>query len=65
MSLLAAGRFITIFPASMLRFPRKPKRPEIKVLPVELPMPDVPGGIVTLKSRTTRPRRTALHRVRP
>ena len=53
MSLLATGRFLTIFPASALRFPAK--RPELKVLPVELPMARVPNGIVTLKNRTLSP----------
>jgi DNA-binding transcriptional LysR family regulator len=48
-SLLATGRFLTIFPASALRFPTK--LPEIKVLPVELSKTRVPIGIVTLKNR--------------
>ena len=52
-SLLATGRFFTIFPASVLRFPAK--RPELKVLPVELPIARVPIGIVTLKNRTLSP----------
>ena len=52
-SLLATGRFLTIVPASVLRFPTR--RPEIKVLPVELPMTRVPVGIVTLKNRTLSP----------
>ena len=52
-SLLATGRFLTIFPASVLRFPTM--RSEIKVLPVELPMARVPIGIVTLKNRTLSP----------
>ena len=52
-SLLATGRFVTIFPASALRFPAK--RSEIKVLPVELPMARLPNGIVTLKNRTLSP----------
>jgi DNA-binding transcriptional LysR family regulator len=52
-SLLATGRFLTIFPASVLRFPVK--RPELKVLPVELPTARVPIGIVTLKNRTLGP----------
>ena len=34
MGLLASGRFLSIFPTSVLRFPTT--RPEIKVLPVEL-----------------------------
>ena len=52
-SLLATGRFLTIFPTSVLRFPTR--RPEIKVLPVELPIAHVPIGIVTLKNRTLSP----------
>lgn len=52
-SLLATGRFVTIFPASALRFPTR--RSEIKVLPVELPMARRPNGIVTLKNRTLSP----------
>src|SRR5215467_3331160 len=39
MSLLAAGRFLTIFAASALRF--SIRRPELRVLPVELPMASV------------------------
>jgi DNA-binding transcriptional LysR family regulator len=53
MSLLATGRFLTIVPASALRFPTA--RPEIKVLPVELPMVRVPVGIVILNNRTLSP----------
>jgi DNA-binding transcriptional LysR family regulator len=53
MSLLATGRFLTIFPTSVLRF--STKRLELKVLPVELPLPRVPIGIVTLKNRTLSP----------
>jgi len=52
-SLLATGRFLSILPASLLRFP--PKRSEIKVLPIELPMARVPNGIVTMKKRTLSP----------
>ena len=52
-SLLATGRFLSILPASLLRFPTK--RSEIKVLPIELPMARVPNGIVTLKERTLSP----------
>jgi DNA-binding transcriptional LysR family regulator len=52
-SLLATGHFLSIFPTSALRFPTK--RPELKVLPVELPMARVPNGIVTLKNRTLGP----------
>ena len=52
-SLLATGRFLTICPPSILRFPSR--RPEIKVLPVDLPIAPVPVGIVTLKTRTLSP----------
>ena len=51
--LLASGLFLTIVPASALRFPTA--RPELKVLPVTLPMTRVPVGIVTLKNRTLSP----------
>ncbi len=50
--LLVSGRFLTIDPMSVLRFS---KRPEIKVLPVELQHARVPIGIVTLKNRTLSP----------
>jgi DNA-binding transcriptional LysR family regulator len=53
MSLLATGRFLTILPASALRFPVR--RPEFKVLPVRLPGSRVPSEIVTLKNRTLSP----------
>jgi DNA-binding transcriptional LysR family regulator len=53
MSLLATGRFLTIFPTSALRFPSR--RLELKVLPVELPMARVPNGIITLKNRPLSP----------
>src|SRR6266550_1254220 len=50
--LLATGRFLTIVPTAVLRFS---KRPEIKVLPVELQYARVPIGIVILKNRTLSP----------
>jgi DNA-binding transcriptional LysR family regulator len=53
MSLLATGRFLTIFPTSALRFPAG--RSELKVLPIALPIVSVPNGIVTLKNRTLSP----------
>jgi len=53
MSLVSTGRFLTIFPASALRFPAV--RPELKVLSVDLPMAPVPNGIVTLKNRALSP----------
>ena len=52
-SLLATGRFLSIFPDSVVRFPAG--RPEIRVLPVELPVAPVSVGIVTLKNRTLSP----------
>ena len=52
-SLLANGRFVTIFPASAFRF--LTKRSELKVLPVELPTARRPNGIVTLKNRALGP----------
>jgi DNA-binding transcriptional LysR family regulator len=53
MSLLATGRYLTIFPASVLRF--STGHPEFKVLPVELPTARVSVGVVTLKNRTLSP----------
>jgi len=53
MSLLATGRFLTIFSTSALRFPTS--RVELKVLPVDLPLAHVQIGIFTLKNRTLGP----------
>jgi DNA-binding transcriptional LysR family regulator len=53
MGLLATGRFLTILPASALRFPTR--RHEIKVLPFELSKVRMPTGIVTLKNRRLSP----------
>jgi DNA-binding transcriptional LysR family regulator len=53
MSLLATGRFLTMVPVSVLRFPTR--RPEIRVLAVKLPTAHVPIGIVTIKNRTLSP----------
>ena len=52
-SLLASGRFFTILPASLMRF--SPKRPELKVLPIELPLARMPVGTVTVKNRAPGP----------
>lgn len=52
-SLLATGRFLSIFYDSVLKFPTG--RPEIKILPVKVPVPPVPVGIVTLQNRTFNP----------
>jgi DNA-binding transcriptional LysR family regulator len=53
MSLLATGRFLTILPASIMRFP--PKRPQLRVLPIELALAPMPVGIVTVRGRTPGP----------
>jgi DNA-binding transcriptional LysR family regulator len=52
-SLLTTGRFLTIYPVSSLRFPIR--RPEIKIVPVELPMARMPIGIIVLKNRAISP----------
>jgi DNA-binding transcriptional LysR family regulator len=52
-SLLATGRFVTIFPASALRFSARTL--EVKALPVELPTGHPPNGIVIPKSRALTP----------
>jgi DNA-binding transcriptional LysR family regulator len=52
-SLLATGRFVTVFPASILKFPGR--HSDLKILPVEMPMARQPNGIVTLKNRTLSP----------
>jgi DNA-binding transcriptional LysR family regulator len=51
-SLVAAGRYLTILP-SALRFPTG--QPDIRVLPVEPQMAEMPVGVVTLKNRTLSP----------
>jgi DNA-binding transcriptional LysR family regulator len=53
MSLLTTGRFVTILPASALKYPAM--RPEIKALPVELPNARAPSGVITLKARELSP----------
>jgi DNA-binding transcriptional LysR family regulator len=52
-SLAATGRFLTILPASALRFPTD--RRDVKVLPVKLPLARMPIGIVTLRDRILAP----------
>ena len=51
-SLVAAGRYLTILPTA-LRFPTG--QPDIRVLPVEPQMAEMPVGVVTLKNRTLSP----------
>jgi DNA-binding transcriptional LysR family regulator len=50
LALPATGSFLTMFAASVLRFPTR--RTELKALAVPLPMTSVPNGIITLKNRT-------------
>jgi DNA-binding transcriptional LysR family regulator len=51
-NLLTTGRFVTILPLSVLRFPTKPL--SIKELPIELPMVG-PVGVASLKDRALSP----------
>jgi DNA-binding transcriptional LysR family regulator len=52
-NLLKTGRFLSIFSTSIMRF--RNRRHELRVLPVELRLPRVAVGIVTLKNRTLSP----------
>jgi len=52
-ALIASGPFLGIFPRSLLRFGSN--LPPLKILPVELPVPPLPIGIMTLKKRTISP----------
>jgi DNA-binding transcriptional LysR family regulator len=52
-ALLASGRYLGFFPASLIRFSEK--RLMIAQLPVELPVEVPPVAIVTLKNRTISP----------
>jgi DNA-binding transcriptional LysR family regulator len=51
--LLATGRFLTVFPNSVLA--NSKLRSVIRVLPVKMELPHIPTGIVTLKNRTLSP----------
>jgi len=51
--LLTTGRFVTVMPHSMLRFVAR--RPELRILPIELPMWHTPTMIITLRNRTLGP----------
>jgi DNA-binding transcriptional LysR family regulator len=53
LSLLATGRYLTIFPTSALEFPSRMRG--VRVLPVKLPMGRVANGIITLKDRMLSP----------
>jgi hypothetical protein len=50
--LLASGQYLSMFPASLLRFNT---HLPFKALSVNLPNPTRPVGIVTLKGRTSSP----------
>jgi len=52
-ALLAKGPYLAIFSDTILRF--SPNLPPLKVLPVALPIPPLPVGIMTLKNRTLSP----------
>src|SRR5262249_34226841 len=52
-ALVGTGRFMTILPGSFLRF--SGKRLGLKALPIELPIPPRPVGVITLKNRTVSP----------
>jgi len=52
-ALVASGPFLGIFPGSLLRFGAN--LPPLKILPLELPMPPLPVGIMMLKNRTISP----------
>lgn len=52
-ALLATGRFLTILPRSVLRFPAK--HPFLAELPVRLPITSGPIGAATLQGRTLNP----------
>jgi hypothetical protein len=48
--MLATGRYLTVFPTSVLVFPTR--RPALKALPVALPLATIPIGLVTLRRRS-------------
>jgi len=52
-SLLRTGRFLTIFPTSLLKFPAP--RADLKILATKHPVASVPIGVLTFPNRTPRP----------
>ena len=52
-ALVASGSFLGVLPGSLLRF--GVSLPSLKILPIELPAPPLPVGIMTLKHRTISP----------
>jgi DNA-binding transcriptional LysR family regulator len=61
--LLATGRFLTVLPGFMLKVPGR--HPRLKAVPVKLPNPRMPIGLITLKDRMLTPlARLFIERVR-
>jgi DNA-binding transcriptional LysR family regulator len=52
-ALLASGRFLSIVPGSVFRFPAS--KPGLKRLPIDLPTTRTPVAVITLKNRTLSP----------
>lgn len=52
-SLVTSGRYLTVVPRSIVRLPAR--RPGIKILPLRLPAPYMPIGLVTLRDRDVGP----------
>jgi DNA-binding transcriptional LysR family regulator len=52
-ALLASGRFLSIVPGSVFRFPAS--NPGLKRLPIDLPTTRTPVAVITLKNRTLSP----------
>lgn len=53
MKLLATGRYLTVLPSSVLRFPEN--HPSIRTLRVDFPIKSGPIGIIRLKNRVLNP----------
>jgi DNA-binding transcriptional LysR family regulator len=51
--MLETGRWFGLVPASVFHF--GPERPSLKALPVKVPAPPRPAGIITVKNRTLSP----------
>ena len=58
-SLLTTGRFLSVLPASVLKF--FSRRAEIKILPVELSVAGLPNGIADVGKSHARPRLAKIH----
>ena len=53
LSLLSKGPFLVTIPASVLKF--EANLPPLKILPIDLPVPSWPVGVMTLKKRAVSP----------